>query len=308
MAVLAIRAIIWTFQRKPYQRIHRYRSRFNTSTYFQVLLDAADLCWNFRGIGWSWSRLPNHLEPPSSLTFTFLSFLFHVILTDVAHRLVQIFGPDTLGSVVGGTIFDPSLPPLHRYSRSTIITLISGFTIYASIQTTYLFFALFSRVVLCHSPSQWPPLFNHPWLSTSVSQFWSNGWHQLHRDVFISFGANPLIPFMGRVGGVLGAFFLSGVLHTLGLWGMGRGGEFIKVTGFFMMMAVGVLLEYSWKHLTGSRVDGFFGRVWTSIWLLGWGQILIDAWSTKGLIGIVFFPVGYRPSDYILHWWIKKAG
>ena len=44
---------------------------------------------------------------------------------------------------------------------------------------------------------------------------------------------------------ILDFFFLSGVLHTLGLWGMGRGGEFIKVTGFFMMMAVGILLEYS---------------------------------------------------------------
>ena len=44
---------------------------------------------------------------------------------------------------------------------------------------------------------------------------------------------------------------------TLGLWGMGRGGEFVKVTGYFMMNAIAVLFEDSWKKFTGSHVDGF---------------------------------------------------
>jgi len=111
---------------------------------------------------------------------------------------------------------------------------------------------------------------------------------------------------MGRVGRVLGTFFVSGIWHAFGLWGMGRGGEFLKVTGFFMMMAVGVLLEYSLKYFTGSRVDGFFGRVWTFVWFFGWANIFVDAWSTKGVIGGVFFPDGFRPSDYILSMWIKS--
>lgn len=265
--------------------------------------------FNLRGLGWSWSLLPSPpLEPRSSFTFslhTLVSFLFHLVLFDLTHRLVQIFGPNTIGSPAGGSIFDPSLPPLHRYSRSTLITLIAGFTVYAAVQLGYLFATLFSVILLSHSPSYWPPIFDHPWSSTSLSQLWSRRWHQLFKDIFVSFGGNPLALFMGRVGGVLGAFFVSGLLHTLGLWGMGRGGEFIKVTGFFMMMAVGILLEYSWKKFTGSYVDGFFGRVWMLVWLLGWGHLLIDAWSTKGLIGSVFLPDGHRPSDYILQWWIK---
>jgi hypothetical protein len=308
MTVLAIRAIIWTFQRIPYQRI--YRSRNVSPTYSQILLDATDLSLNLRGMGWSWSYLPNApTQSRPSLTFvlhTLVSFLFHVVLLDVTHRFVQIFGPNTIGSPVGGSIFDPSLPPLHRYSRSTLITFIAGFTIYAAIQAMYQFFALFFLVFLCHSPSQWPPLFDHPWFATSLSQFWSRRWHQLFRDVFVSFGGNTLALLMGRAGRVLGAFFVSSVLHALGLWGMGRGGEFLKVTGFFMNMAVGILLENSWKNFTGSRVDGFFGRVWTYVWLLGWGNMLVDAWSTKGLIGSVFFPDGFRPSDYILSMWIKS--
>ena len=304
MTVLAIRAIIWTFQRNPFQRIHRPTDV--PLTYPQILLDAADLTFNLRGIGWSWSPLPRPpIDSRSSLTFffhTLVSSIFHLVFADVTQRFVQNFGPDTIGSAVGGTIFDPSLPPLHRYSRSSLITLISGFSIYAGIQAPYLLVSLFFLIFLRNSPSQWPPIFNHPWFSTSLSQFWSRGWHQLFKDVFVSFGGKPLALLMGRVGNVFGSFFVSGILHYFGLWGMGRGGEFIKVTGFFIAMAIGVLLEYSWKKFTGSRVDGFFGGVWTLVWLVGWGNLLVDAWSTKGLVGSKFYPDGYRPSDYILQW------
>ena len=309
MTVLSIRAIIWTSQQNPYQRVHK-SSNVSLTPHIQILLDAADLSFNLRGIGWSWSRLPDlPIESRPFFAFffhTLISFIFHVIFCDVTHRLVQLLGPNTIGLPEGGSILDPSLPPFHRYSRSTLITFIAGFTVYAAIQAYYLLLALFSLIFLCHSPSQWPPLFDHPWLSTSLSQFWSRRWHQLFREVFVSFGGNTLALFMGRVGSVLGAFFVSGILHTLGLWGMGRGGEFVKVTGFFMIMAVGILLERCWKNLTGLRVDGVFGRIWTLVWLLGWGNILVDAWSTKGLIGSVFFPDGFRPSDYILRWWMNK--
>ena len=313
ITILAIRAIIWTFQRVPYQRI--YRSRNVSPTYSQILLDAIDLTLNFRGIGWSWSHPPQANAPKESesrpsiaffLLHTLVSFLFNVVLLDVTQRFVQTFVPKAIGSPVGGSIFDPTLPPLHRYSFSTLITFMAGFSIYATIQALYQFFTLFSLIFLCHSPSEWPPIFDHPWFATSLSQFWSRRWHQLFKDILVSFGGNTLALLLGRVGRVLGAFFVSGVLHAAGLWGMGRGGEFFKVTGFFMMMAIGILLEYYWKMFTGSRVDGFFGRVWTFIWLLGWGNILVDAWSTKGLIGSVFFPDGFRPSDYILSMWFKQ--
>lgn len=301
MTVIAVRVIIWTFQRKPYQRIHRFSHL--SLTYSQILLDAADLTFNFRGIGWSWSHLPNPPpEPRSSSTFffhTLISFLFYVVLSDITHRFLQNFDPNTIGSPVGGTIFDLSLPPLRRYSRSTLITFFSCFMMYCIIETGYLFATLFSLLFLYQSPSQWPPIFDRPWLSTSISQFWSKRWQQLFREIFVSFGGNTLALFIGRVGAILGAFFVSGIVHAFGLWGLGRGGEFIKVIGFFVMMGVGILLEYSWKKLTGSRVDGFFGRVWTFVWLLTWGHFLVEAWSTKGLLGSAFLPDGYRPSDYI---------
>ena len=302
MIAIAIRVIIWTFQWIPYKRINR--STNVSQAYSQILLDAADLSVNLRGIGWSWSHLPNAPTEsrPSVTVFlhTLVSILFHLAASDVTHRFVQLFGPNTISSPEGGSIFDLSLSPLIRYSCSTLITFSVGFMIYASMQAMYQIFSLFSLIFLCHSPTQWPPLFDHPWLATSLSQFWSRRWHQLFKDIFVSFGGNTLDLLMGRIGRVLGAFFVSGLLHAFGLWGLGQGGEFLKVIGFFMIMALGILLENSWKFFTGSRVDGFFGRVWTFVWLVGWGNILVDAWTTKGLIGSIFFPDRFRPSTYIL--------
>ena len=308
MTAIAIRAIVWTFQWIPYKRINRPGN--GSSTYFQILLDATDLSLNFRGIGWSWARLPNApTESRPSLTFflhTLVSSISHLVLFDLVHRLVQLFGPNAIDSPLGGSIFDPSLPPLHRYSCSILITLIVGFMIYAAMQAMYQLSAVFSLIFLCQSPSQWPPLFDHPWFATSLSQFWSRRWHQLFKDIFVSFGGNTLALLIGRVGRLLGAFFVSGVLHAFGLWGLGQGVDFFKIIGFFMIMAVGILLENSWKFITGSRVDGFFGRVWTFVWLLGWGTIFVEAWATKGLIGSLFFPDKFRPSRYILSMWIKS--
>ena len=307
MIAIAIRAIKWTFPLIPYKRINKSNV---SSTYSQILLDASDLSLNFRGVGWSWclSNIPKESRP--FLTFFLhnsVSSLFHFVLLDVAHRSVQLLGQDTIDSVVGCSIFDPSLPPLHRYFCSTLITFMLGFMIYCSMHAMYQIIALFSVIFLCHSPSQWPPLFDRPWLATSLSQFWSRRWHQLFTDTFVSFGGDPLALLMGRVGRVLGAFFVSGVLHAVGMLGLGQGGDSLRVIGFFMIMAFGILLEYSWKFFTGSRVDGFFGRVWTFVWLLGWGHILVDAYATKGSVhSFRFLADGYRPSDYILSKWIKS--
>jgi hypothetical protein len=68
MTVLAIRVILWTFPQKPYQRIHK--SSNVPLTYRQMLLDAADLCCNLRGIGWSCSRL-TYFPTESRSSFTF---------------------------------------------------------------------------------------------------------------------------------------------------------------------------------------------------------------------------------------------
>ena len=53
--------------------------------------------------------------------------------------------------------------------------------------------------------------------------------------------STPLRKVFGHLGTVLGAFFLSGVLHDWCMWGMGKGTSLMQTGGFFMGTGLGVL-------------------------------------------------------------------
>lgn len=68
--------------------------------------------------------------------------------------------------------------------------------------------------------TQWPALFHRPFACTSLTQFWTFGWHSMLRRHLIFCGSQPMEklfrPFgrtTSRLAGVLGAFALSGLLH-----------------------------------------------------------------------------------------------
>ncbi|KAH9972135.1 hypothetical protein BGW80DRAFT_1508618 [Lactifluus volemus] len=73
--------------------------------------------------------------------------------------------------------------------------------------------------------------------------------------------------FFGRAGGVLGAFFVSGIMHDFAVWGAGLGTELSSVTFFFLMMGVGCVLEGLWRAQTGSKVQGPWGWLWAMAWM-----------------------------------------
>jgi hypothetical protein len=102
------------------------------------------------------------------------------------------------------------------------------------------------------------------------------------------------------MGTVMGAFLVSGLLHVAGLWGMGRGTEFWSVAGYFLMMGVGIILERLWWQVTGRKVGGTKGNVWAFGWVVVWGNLVVDAWARKGLMGSVFFKQGGRPVNVVL--------
>jgi hypothetical protein len=97
----------------------------------------------------------------------------------------------------------------------------------------------------------------------------------------------------------MGAFLWSAVLHDWGLWGTGRGTDFWGVGGFFLMMGVGCIVETLFKKTTGLKVDGWAGWLWTMSWVVGWGNILIDAYARKGILGNTFMPKEYMPSQIL---------
>ncbi|KAI9450760.1 hypothetical protein F5148DRAFT_574321 [Russula earlei] len=303
---IALKSLEWAFARKPLRRykpptegqqgpIERRLSIPN------VLLDAFDLVCNHRGIGWSWSDKP---FPEASLRSTSIPsivsrMLFKFVLSDVCHYLVQYLQP-SLNEPAGDTIFDPALSLLPRCARSAVFALCIGVTVYATVDATYHAATLVGRIVFRQQAWQWPPLFNHPWTSTSITEFWSSRWHQLFRHVFVVYGARPGGALLGRPGALVGAFAVSAVIHHLGLWGLGRGMEFHTVGGFFLLMGFGAALEHAFERLTGRRVCGIWGWAWTTAWILGWGTLMVDAWARRGVLACDFFPNGLRPGKQLV--------
>jgi len=116
----------------------------------------------------------------------------------------------------------------------------------------------------------------------------------------VGLGAKPLSFLIGRVGGVMGAFIWSAILHDFAMWGIGKGTEFKSVGLFFLMAGVGCILEALFKRLTAMRVGGLAGWLWTISWTVGWGQLLVDAYARRGLVGSKFVPDGYMPSQILM--------
>jgi Membrane bound O-acyl transferase family len=309
---MALRCIDWTFHSKPLKReASRGRTKASppgeeTSSSWgpkKIATDAVDLMMNLRGIGWDWStgHFPPFTRSTESTTIfllgSFASSAAQFVATDILQYIIQWISPSTFATFEGGTIFDPSLPPLLRYSRSSLITLLGGMAIYLNLCADYDLFACIGIAVFRQHPTQWPPLFHRPWKSRSLCELWGKRWHQLFRRVFTALGSRSLSHF-GRFGQVMGAFLLSALMHDIQLWTMGRGTDFWYTGGFFLMMGVGVCLEGIWK-MTGRKVGGFAGWVWTMAWTIGWANLFIDAWYRRGVAGCNFFAENQRPTDLL---------
>ncbi|KAF9237187.1 hypothetical protein BU15DRAFT_63353 [Melanogaster broomeanus] len=199
------------------------QDKADSGSIFTALWNAWDLLVNVRGVGWNWSRgliVPKPVfEIRSRTVFVLLSavrFAFHVSAFEATLHLIRMISPENFSSVT----------------------------------------AMLGVAVFQQHPSQWPPLFDSPWSSTSLSDLWSRRWHQTFRHTFLAVGGRPFNFLFGRLGGVLGVFLVSGLWHDLQIRAVGRG-NFLIVVGFFTMNGVGVVLERVWKRwINGPRVDG----------------------------------------------------
>ncbi|KAH9059498.1 hypothetical protein EDB87DRAFT_1684577 [Lactarius vividus] len=304
--VMALRSTEWAFARKPFRRYEPFAEGHHTPverplTIPNIILDAFDLLSNQRGIRWSWGSKSflRTRPPPPSLAAVVLKMLFKLTVFDIAHYIVQ-FNRPSVDTPAGDTLFDPQLDPLPRFALGTFFTLCGAIVVYTTVDAMYHVATLVGRVLLRQPAADWPSLSARPWTATSIVDFWSFRWHQFFRHVFVVFGARPGGALLGQQGALLGAFGVSAVLHYVGVWGLGRGTEFSSGGAFFVLMAVGAVLERVWQHTTGTRVQGFWGWAWTMSWTLFWGTFMIDGWARRGMIACDFFMPGLRPGKPIV--------
>ncbi|KAG9310345.1 membrane bound O-acyl transferase family-domain-containing protein [Chiua virens] len=296
MFTVALRSTAWAFTKRPYVRLPVYRSHKDAmnedsaanpdTSVSSAMWNAADLIVNLRGLGWIGPQkmhIPtSYFHVESRLLFFLLSLcrtiLFWVVF-DILRKFVYVLGSNSFGTPEGGSIFDLSLPPLERYLKSSTVTLLSGGTAYTIVEAVFHLHATLFVMLFQQYPSQWPPLFDSPWLSTSLTSFWGRRWHQLFREYFVAVGSKPVERYLGRTGIVFGAFTVSGFLHDAGMRGMDRGADTTLVVGFFIMQGVGIII--------GARLET---RYWEArrrdLWLV-MGIFLDDVLGTscRGRLG-----------------------
>ncbi|CAG8578384.1 3395_t:CDS:2, partial [Acaulospora morrowiae] len=136
---------------------------------------------------------------------------------------------------------------LPRYQFS-LFGLVCGFYMQVNMEVGNRFLIFFSTLCLCggeYNKDEWHLLFNEPWKSTSLTDFWSKRWHQIFREIWVSLAYRPLRSLMrNKFGPSLGVFVLSGIMHEYVIWTAlypfwTPGEQFL----FFMLQAAGVILE-----------------------------------------------------------------
>jgi hypothetical protein len=287
---MTLRSVAWTFAKKPLRRYNTPPEGQHVApverplSILNILLDALDLICNLRGIGWSWSHKPFPKTNTLSTTTPVIlaKLLIKIVALDGSHYLMQhsVYSVD---GPAGDTIFDPTLSMVPCCAWAAFSTICGAVVVYTTLDVLYHIATLIGRTLLRQSAWQWPPIFNRPWMSTSIRELWGFRWHQMFRYAFVTFGSRPVGALLGRAGALMGAFAISAVLHNLSMWGVGRGTEFRTVGGFFLLMGVGAALEHAFKVVTGRRVGGIWGWMWTMVWTTVWGTFLIDAWVRRGM-------------------------
>ncbi|KAL7413706.1 hypothetical protein BDY24DRAFT_414847 [Mrakia frigida] len=168
------------------------------------------------------------------------------------------------------------------------VTLVFGFCVYLFVELVWHGNAAIFVGLLGWDRTTMSEIFDRPWKSTSVHDFWARRWHPLLSPTFgfySSFLPSSLQPPF--------IFFLSGLIHDLGLLPLTPDLAPSLITLFFTAQLVGIAAEVGWKKLTGRRVEGWWGFVWVWVWF-GWtGRWVLRGWADKGVVRLavqsVFF-------------------
>lgn len=300
-----MRCTVWAVARERFRRQSpsKKQNKSDSESIYTAFWNAWDLMLSTRGIGWNWPQgliIPKPaFETDSRIIFVLLSvarFAFHALAFDACLQTMRIVSPGTFGSLDGGSLFDHTLPPHLEILRAVFVSFLTVWMAYFAIQWGYQCLAIVCITLFQQLPSQWPPLFDAPWLSTSLSEFWGRRWHQMLRELLVTLGIRPFGFLFGRFGGLFGAFLVSGIFHDIELRSFGRGGNSVAIIGFWVMSSVGVVLERMWKAATGRPVGGAWGWMWTFGWLALWGVPVVNEWAKAGRLGALGLPGEVEPS------------
>jgi len=267
------------------------------------LHDAFELFVSCRGIGWDYGTEAGIRPPPVADPIDRTAFLWgkvkqvtlNFIMVDLVDTIIKLIpGLDT---PISTTMFRPSLPIIPIYALSTFLHCITFAGLMATGEVLWGLCALV-RVGLGEStPSAWPPLFDKPWLSTSLHEFWGIRWQQAMRQAFLTLGGNPGLYLFGNAGRLIGVFLVSGWIHDIIVYDAAATTRVDSpVILFFLSQGFALAFERHFRVMSGRRVGGIFGRLWVVYWLVIASQPATNMMYQRGLSGSIIVPAPISPT------------
>ncbi|KAF8316131.1 hypothetical protein DL93DRAFT_2227042 [Clavulina sp. PMI_390] len=295
--------------------------RLGFSTFF-FIYDGFELLHVIRGFDWQFGveigiRKPRNWAPTSSrVSFvlkTLLSIFTYFLSCDVAQTIIHAapLCGEALCGAQGRSMFSFGGDNLvARYAISTLLHFMSGILVIYGFEVINSVLSIFVVFFSGSDPSDWPPLFDDPWISTSLHDLWGKRWHQLFRRSVLLVGGHPFATIVnwftpaGKLGSsasddgakvkrsplhpaavAMGAFLASGLLHTWDSYAQRNGRMPGALTiAFFAAQGVALAVEREWKRMTGKPVGGFWGWLWVCFWMVIVAQPLVDEWHQLGFL------------------------
>ncbi|XP_028776345.1 acyl-CoA--sterol O-acyltransferase 1-like [Neltuma alba] len=105
------------------------------------------------------------------------------------------------------------------------------------------------------------PQFNNPFLSSSLQDFWSRRWNLMVTRILRPTVYEPTLDVVTRIAGpkwaplpaVMGTFVVSGVMHELMMYYIGRVKPSFRMTWFFLLHGLCLMVEIALKKAVNGR-------------------------------------------------------
>jgi hypothetical protein len=176
-----------------------------------------------------------------------------------------------------------------------------GITIWMFFEGFYHLFATV-HIMLGWDIQAWDPnMFGSMWRADSLIDLWGTRWHQTFRHMFIVSANVTLkalhLPITAQ-SIFLTSFFYSGLIHFASEMAMNPNGSPFTLLFFFLVPGLGCALESTFKKITGRKVKGVWGQIWTWTFMAIAGRGVATAWLASGYAGCRVTPPG-GPGDYL---------
>ena len=278
-----------------------------------------DYATSLRGLSWfgdrhwSWApspllRAPTRNVPRREFVVRSLrSLILHYLVIDIIDSIDKSRKWDTTNRF---PVTSLSIPEQILFSICVCMGTVLSITV------THTLFAG-AAVALGSSPVSWPPMFDRPFQSVSLADFWSRRWHAIFRRVFTRL-SSLIMPFLPIPDGyyrlrtaarAVIIFALSASMHILLMYRLELSDPshpsllqtFLdySVMAFFLAQPVGLAIEalairpLVEKTFSGEKARTNVMRIWAWGFMLWSGRYWSDVWVKRGLWSELVHAVGY---------------